>query len=130
MVLSPDCVRDVLLAVEACGFGERITLDALQDKLPAYAEEDLWYTSIKLWEGGYLDVMTVSAIGMPIPGVKQINDITYVGHEFLNTIRDTDNWGKIKSVSKKAGITSLKALAKIGTDVASAAIASALQSCL
>lgn len=130
MVLNPDCVRDVLLCVESCGFGERMNLTRLHEKLPDYTEEDLWYTCIKLEEGGYLDLMTAKYLRMPMPSIKQINDLTYSGHEFLNTIREDSNWGKVKGIAKKAGVFSLKTLGEIAQEVAKAAVTSALQSLL
>lgn len=130
MVLDPDCVRDVLLCVESCGFGERLNLTRLHERLPDYTEEDLWYTCIKLEEGGYLDLITVQYLRMPMPSIKQINDLTYSGHEFLNTIREGNNWDKVKDVAKKAGVFSLKTLGEIAQEVAKAAVNSALPSLL
>ncbi len=130
MVLSPDCVRDVLLAVESSSFGERLTLDALEEKLPQYSEEDLWYTCLKLEEGGYLDLITITGLRMPMPGIKEIKSLTYCGHEFLDTVREESNWGKVKTVAKKAGTFSLTSLGEIAKEVAKAAIISALQSSL
>ncbi len=128
MVLNPDCVRDVLLCVEHCSFGERMNLAKLQERLPDYTEEDLWYTCIKLEEGGYLDLMTAQYLRMPLPSIKQINDLTYSGHEFLNTIREQGTWDKVKGVAKKAGVFSLKTLGEIAQEVAKTAVTSALQS--
>lgn len=128
MVLNPDCVRDVLLCVEHCSFGERMNLEKLQERLPNYTEEDLWYTCIKLEEGGYLDLMTAQYLRMPLPSIKQINDLTYSGHEFLNTIREQGTWDKVKGVAKKAGVFSLKTLGEIAQEVAKTAVTSALQS--
>lgn len=127
MVLDPDCVRDVLLVVEECNFGERLTLTTLKERLPGYTEEMLWYTCIKLQEGGYLDLMTFPASRHPLPLIKQIKDLTYSGHEFLNIIRSNNNWVKAKVIAKKAGAFSLKALAEIAQSVAAAAITAALQ---
>lgn len=128
MRLNPDCVRDVMLAVEACDFGERMTLSALCEKLPEYNENELRYTCLKLDEGGLLDVLSIPIIRQTMPGIKSINDLTYEGHEFLETIRENKNWGKIKSVAKSAGTFSLKAISQIGQSVISAAITAALQS--
>lgn len=128
MILDSDCVRDVLLAVESCDFGERITLDVIGKKLPDYSNEQLWYTCLKLGEGGYLDLVTFSMLRMTMPGIKQINRLTYQGHEFLNSVRENKNWAKVKDIAGKAGVFSLKMLAEVAQNVASAAIASALQS--
>lgn len=127
MVLNPDCVRDVLLAVESCPFGKHLTLQALCDQLSSYTEENIHYTCLKLEEGGYLTLITFSGLRMPMPAIKQISDITFQGHEFLNSIRETSNWGKVKAVAKRAGTFSLQSLGTIAQEVAKAAILSALQ---
>lgn len=127
MVLVPECVRDVLLAVESCALGKHLNLDTLGEQLPQYSQEDLWYTVLKLDEGGYLDVVTVPVQRQTIPGIKSINDLTFLGHEFLNTIRSDSIWEKTKTTAKKAGVFSLKAIFDIGKTIAAAAITTALQ---
>lgn len=130
MVLDPDCVRDVLLSVEASSFGERITLNSLRDKIPQYSEETLWYTCLKLQEGGYLDLISAPVMRMPMPAIQQIKGLTFYGHEFLDSIREDGNWGKVKSVAKEAGTFSIGSLGEIAKEIAKAAILSALQSTL
>ncbi len=105
-----------------------MNLAKLQEKLQDYTEEDLWYTCIKLEEGGYLDLMTAQYLRMPLPSIKQINDLTYSGHEFLNTIREQGTWDKVKGVAQKAGVFSLKTLGEIAQEVAKTAVTAALQS--
>ena len=130
MKLNPDCVRDVLLAVESSSFGERMTLDGLNAKLPQYSTEDLWYTCLKLEEGGYLQLLTMNALRMPMPMIKEIKSMTYFGHEFLDSIREENNWGKVKTVAQKAGAFSLTALGEIAKEGTKTAITAALQSSL
>lgn len=130
MKLNPDCVRDVLLAVESCSFGERMTLEDLNTKLPQYSAEDLCYTCLKLQEGGYLELLTISALRMPMPLIKEIGSLTYFGHEFLDTIREDNNWGKVKAVAQKAGTFSLTTLGEIAKELAKVAAIAALQSSL
>ena len=48
MTLNPDCVRDVLLAMEQCEFGEHHTIASLHEDLSQYSEEELCYTCLKL----------------------------------------------------------------------------------
>ena len=127
MVLNPDCVRDVLLTVESCSFGQHLTLNALCGQLSEYTEEEVHYTCLKLKEGGYLNMVTFSVLRMPMPGIKQINNLTCQGREFLNSIREATNWGKVKAIAKKAGTFSLQSLGMIAQEVAKAATLSALQ---
>jgi len=128
VILNPDCVRKVLLTVEAFEFGERMALEQLAGKLTSYTKEELWYTCIKLKEAGYLDVTVANELRAPMPVIVKIKDLTFQGHEFLNSIRDNTNWGKIKNIAKEAGTFSLKFLAEIAQSVGQTAILSALQS--
>lgn len=127
MKLNPDCVRDILLVVEQCSFGQGLTLDSLHAQLPDYSEEDIWYTILKLDEAGFLNVTTVSILRMTMPGIKAVNDITYAGHEFLNSVRENRNWKTVKEVAAKAGSFSIHSLGVIAQSVVSTAINAALK---
>lgn len=125
--LSPDCVRDILITVEDCSFGEYLNLEKLSERLPEYSQEDLWYTCIKLDEGGFLDITTIPILRSPLPGIKSINNLTFYGHEFLNNIREESNWNKVKSVGKKVGSSSLNTLGDIAKTVIATSISAVLQ---
>ena len=126
MILNPDCVRDVLLAVEKCGYGERLQVQSLSANLPQYFENDISYTCLKLDEAGYLDIVTISTLDSTMPIIVAIKDLTYPGHEFLNNIRETKTWDKVKDTAKKTGVDSLRAIASIAKQVAAATIIAAL----
>ncbi len=126
MQLNPECVRDVLLAIESADIHQRITLDWLAGKIN-YDNDELWYTCIKLSEAGFLEVNTTRQIRSPLPVISIIRGLTYQGHEFLNEIRDDTSWGKIKEIGKKVSIFSIKQLADIAKTVACEVITSALQ---
>ena len=127
MRLNHECVRDVLLAVEAAPFSN-ISPAQLQAALPQYSGDELTYTCLKLDEAGYLRAEFSTRIGQHHPQLCLIRSMTFNGHEFLDTIRDDTNWGKVKDTAKKAGVFSMKALIQIAQGVAQAAITSALQS--
>lgn len=127
MKLNPDCIRDILLAMESCSFGQQLTLDGLHEQLPDYNEDELWYTVLKLSEAGFLEVTTISVLRMSMPGIKSIKDITYSGHEFLNSVRENRNWKSVKNIAAKAGTFSIHSLGIIAQSVASTAITAALK---
>lgn len=127
MMLNLDCVRAVLLVVESSPIGRRIDLNTLQNELPDYGKNDIHYACIKLNEAEYLDIILSRALRADLPTVVKIKDISFAGHEFLNSIRDDGNWGKVKEAAKDAGTSSLKTLADIAFEVAKAAILSKLQ---
>ena len=88
MVLDSDCVRDVLMAIERCEFGETLTLEALCQQVGQRSREEVWYTCLKLEEGGFLRLTLVPQMRQVLPGIKSIDDLTYQGHEFIAKIRD------------------------------------------
>lgn len=129
MILKPDCIRDILLAVESCPFSEHLNLNKLESLLPDHSYEDLWYTCLKLEEGGYLSLMTTTPpMRSYRPGIKCIIDLTYQGHEFLNSVRDPKRWQKLKGVADGLKDYSLSALQAIAEGMTSAGISAVLQS--
>lgn len=123
MTFELDCVRDVLLAVEALEFNQHLHTGTLHEQLSQYSEEQLAYTCLILKDGGYLDIETVSPMaGSMMPGIKSINHLTYKGHEFLANIRDNKIWTDVKGVAAKVGSKSLDAVVQIASNVVAALI--------
>lgn len=123
MTLELDCVRDVLLAVEALEFNQHLHIGTLHEQLSQYSEEQLTYTCLILKDGSYLDIETISPMaGSIMPGIKSINHLTYKGHEFLANIRDSKIWTGIKGVAGKVGSKSLDAVVQIASNVITALI--------
>ena len=52
-----------------------------------------------------------------IIGEFLIIDITYFGHEFIEQIKDDNNWNKVKDVAKKVGSSSIDILLQIAAGV-------------
>lgn len=121
--LNIDCVRDILLAVEKRPYGEMWALDDIKEQLEAHQREEIEYALLKLDEGRLLDVQLTQMLRQPI-SVARIDDITYVGHEFLEHVRCEENWNKIKNVSKKVGSTGIRTLLEISSGIITAAIKS------
>ena len=122
MILNSDCVRDVLMAVERCEFGETLTLSALQKQVATYSLNEVCYTCLKLEEGGFLRLTTIQAPIHPFPMVKSIDDLTYQGHEFIAKIRDAQQWTAVKKGAKAVRNYSLSAISSIAEGVTAAAI--------
>ena len=128
MKLNLDCVRSTMLAIENFSFGEECRMNQLMEKpeLEGFLENDVEYTCLKLLEAGYIDADTIQVLRSP-ERIVCVSDLTFQGHEFLNTIRSDSNWGKVKNTAKQAGISSIKGIYDIGKQVAAAAITAALQ---
>lgn len=122
MELNKDCVRDVLLSCEELlkmdedGYMNSLSHEELEQVLPNYKTEDIIYTVVKLKEAGFLDVKVTRASGNILVDVR-VYDITFNGHEFLNDIRDDDNWKKVKDISKSVGAFSINMIAQIAIGV-------------
>lgn len=122
MELNKDCVRDVLLSCEELlkidedGYMNSLSHEELGQVLPNYKTEDIIYTVVKLKEAGFLDVKVTRASGNILVDVR-INDITFTGHEFLNDIRDDNNWKKVKEIAKSVGAFSINMIAQIAVGV-------------
>lgn len=122
MELNKECVRDVLLSCEELlkmdeeGYMNSLSHEELELVLPNYKTEDIIYTVVKLKEAGFLDVKVTRASGNILVDVR-INDITFTGHEFLNDIRDDNNWKKVKEIAKSVGAFSINMIAQIAVGV-------------
>ncbi len=53
----------------------------------------------------------------PMPGIKEIRTMTYKGHEFLDSVRDSKVWAGVKDISKKIGASSVNAMMQIAAAI-------------
>ncbi len=132
MQLKPDCVRDTLLYLE-----ENLTINYEKDnfnsitltqlteemllKHTQYNAEDIWYTVYNLHKIRFIEGR-INDAGNHKMMFCNIENITWNGHHFLNTIRPTNIWEATKQGAKKLGIFSLEALSTISMEVAKAVI--------
>lgn len=129
MKLNPDCIRDVLLAIESMDnldadlkiYHTNLANLAKSDFLSKYPIEDIAYTLLKLSEGGLVVVKPTYAGGRIFN--FYVDDLTFPGHQYLEKIRNEDRWKKVKSIGGKVEDFSLSAIEKIAEGVTSAAIA-------
>lgn len=128
MKLDPECVRNVLLAAEKCEIDQWLEFSSLCEMLPQHTSDDVRYTCVKLEEAGYLNCTLQRYYGSPTPKVLSVNDITYKGHEFLNTTRSSAVWRKIQPVLKQVGVSSLPVILEIAKEAAVFMISAQLQS--
>ena len=117
MRLNPDCIRAILLEVEKLKLNQIYSFSLLCENLPNYSEDDIQYTCVKLIEANYLIGSTIKAMGISIPMVADITDLTYSGHEFLNTVRSKSVWEKTKSAVEAIGGASLPVILDAAKDI-------------
>ena len=128
MKLDQECVRDVLLTVEAHPYGKSLTVTDIQKEIPNYSREEIAYTCLKLSEGNLLSVNTIPTGEFDKVIVTEIGNLSFKGHEFLNTVRDEKIWSKTKEIAKKTGGFSLELLTAIAGGVAQSFVNTMLQS--
>ncbi|MFV9733498.1 DUF2513 domain-containing protein [Ligilactobacillus salivarius] len=88
MKLNPDCIRDILLAVEELSDYDRSVSDSELSKskfLISYSENEILYHVRQLTWSKMLQQADFYGEGF------DILDLSPQGHEFLNNIRSDDN---------------------------------------
>ena len=127
MKLNPDCVRDVLLYLEE-NLGYTDYIGALQHKeiqictIPdyfstTYSKEDVNYSIEKLYEAHFISLINIASDRDGYIVNAYVNDITYVGHEFLNNIRPKNVWDATKDGASKLGLMSMHTLNFISSKI-------------
>lgn len=122
MKLNNDCIRDILIAIEAMDYGSVYTMDKLHELLPSYSYDELQYHCTQLLDAGLIKATTISVKGTFYPQIRRITDLTCPGHQFLADIRSDTNWNKTKEIAKNVGSESLHALKDIAVGVVTSAI--------
>ena len=114
MKLNPDCVRDILLAVEeGCDIGRGVSIPGPNySRLQPYNESEVLYHVRQCDLSGFLYQAKTDLLG-----TYTIRDLTPAGHEFLANIRTDTIWSGVKDVAGKVGATSLNAIVQIASNV-------------
>ena len=126
MRLNYDCIRDFLVATEEIPFDSRVSMSHYlgHDRLPNYDEPTVRYTAKQLCNAGFIDFIESKTIGAPFDGF--FFDLTWDGHQFLETIRQDNVWSKTKSIAKSVGSFAVPVLSEIASIVISKAIQASL----
>lgn len=116
MQLTPDCIRDVLLELETFHMGA-YKADEFQNSISSHDREQVLYTLIKLFEGGYINAQYErSPTGQLI--TFRVYYMTFQGHEFLEKIRSDTVWNqKLKPVFTTIGSMSLDVISNVANSV-------------
>lgn len=113
MKLNPDCIRDILFVVEnnatySNDVSEETIFKELDSKYPR--EEILYHVRQCEHSGLFLQVVHYF-------GGFSIQDLSPYGHQFINNIRQDNNWSKTKEIAKSVGSFSLDVLKDISSQV-------------
>lgn len=117
MKLNYECIRDFLIDIEEnAGFLDEIPVSEIIKRLSGYSPDDIAYTAIKLTEAGYInsfDAMQGVNNAKFFPEHYIIKDITFSGHEYLNSIRDSRIWSAVKKEISALSSVSLPIIQQI-----------------
>lgn len=116
MKLKIECVKDVLEELEDLPIGAH-NLAKLPKSIQKHGTDDVVYTVLKLFEANYISgTHTRTLDGRPHIGA--IYDITFQGHEFLNSIRSPDVWERLKEAAVDGAGACVKAVGEIALEIA------------
>lgn len=126
MKLNPNCIRDILIAVEEnTGYHTYLDYPSEREQCPSlstYEDEEIKYHIYQCYKSGLIELRGKEDLS----GNIEISDLTPAGHSFLANIRSDNVWNNVKMISTKVGSTSLSALTQIASGVISAIIKSQL----
>ncbi len=114
MRLNPDCIRDILLAVEETSeFGEtRQYNTACHQRLSKYSEAEFLYHVNQCNAIGFFIGCRISPLG----DLVMIRDLSPKAHEFLANIRNDNNYKNIVEIAaKKIGSTALSVIQQVAS---------------
>lgn len=115
MKLNPDCIRDILIAVESlpnANYHSRFDEYSIPNEFPNYTYDEVMYHIRQCELSGFFYKASGS-----ISGSYDVHDLSPLGHQFLADIRSDTIWSKTKSIAHQIGSNSLDTLIKISTGV-------------
>lgn len=119
MKLKQECVRYVLLSLEQQGFEmtqQGVQLPDIQSALANanFSNDDISYTLIQLLDGKYINAKYDKYnVGFSLI----VYDITWKGHELLDSIRDDKVWENTKKATQQLKSVSIGILSNVASAV-------------
>ena len=129
MKLNHECIRAVLLTIEErsqyiedhIGCLKALYIDDLMEvqRLNIFDKNSVFYAVSKLNEAGFVNATMITSAGM---SDYKIYDLSFEGHQYLDSIRNDRVWNKVKEqittlggslpfeLIKTLGITYIKSL--------------------
>ena len=130
MEINIDCLREVLqYCVDNIDYQEsndddweakHVNLIMLYDSdlKYRYTKKEIMYSVVKLEECHFIKVFQKFPPDRPYLERCTIEDVTFRGHQFLDSIKDPTIWEKTKSVAKTVGNHTLSFLEGTAHDIA------------
>lgn len=112
MKLDYECIRDLLLVIEATTtYNDCFTLSN-DEKLKNYSLDNLQYHLRQCNLAGFLYQYIEY-----MDGDISVTDLSFQGHDFLNAIRTDKIWSSTKNICKELGVKTLNGLIQISSQV-------------
>ena len=121
-----ELIREILLLIEERQHATSDDLLKVIGETQENADRIAYHLDMLVEEAGYIKGVAVMGMSNYGHGYMML-ELTWSGHEFVDTLRDQTVWEKTRSVANTAGVTSAKALLDIGKAVVASVIASALK---
>ena len=126
MKLNSDCVRDTLIYIEEHlqmneynRIKEISLLSITNGLIDKYDEKDIAYTVFQLMDAHFIRG-NINTPGRNNKVIANIYDITWAGHDLLNSIRPQPVWNAVKQNATNLGIKSIRGLASLAGNVVNA----------
>lgn len=115
MKLDIDCVRDVLLEFEKLPLS-CYTPYNFPASIKKHGIDNVEYSLAKLKEAGYInaDIPQCSNGQYEFYGIF---DMTFSGHQFLESIRENKVWSRTKSIVGKVGSGSFSLISQVASTI-------------
>lgn len=104
MRLDQDLIRLILLEIES---SDSTPLEMICLNIPGYSKNILTYHVHLLAEAGFIEAQNLCSKG-PDGYDWQPKRLTYIGHEFLESIRQEKVWQKTKEITSSLGAASIE----------------------
>lgn len=119
MKLNLDCIREILITIEEYPNEMDLDVDSflilMQKNNFNYAEKEVIYCCKRLYEANYINLIFDDYSDKEI--IMSIGDLTFFGHEFLQKIKNDNNWSKTKRIATKIGSFSIDVISQIAVNV-------------
>jgi hypothetical protein len=125
MKLNPDCIRDLLLDVEAKSTFDNVVIYNEEEDEPLFDKYGVDTVFYHIRQADYAGFF-IGEVTYTFDLSAIIIDLSPEAHEFLANIRQDTNWNKTKSIASKVGSFSLNVLKDISVEVISKVISDQL----
>ena len=124
MKLDIECVRDVLLELEALPV-DCHTVNDFPDSIAKHGVDNVEYTLAKLKEADYINA-DIRLFPNGQYDFYGIYCMTFRGHEYLASVKQPDVWEKLKHATTTGGSAGIKLLGDIAVDLGKAMLSKKL----